>query len=186
VTLSEAEYADVAAPPPGLHLLAGPFVVRPDGLPLRAPADLSAAVASGRAGIYGYDPWKRVYGYMRSRRTASGVTARVRRTGIYAALRDDAAPRLTPSVPTPGETLPADEPVRLAVVVDELGMGLGEDGVEVWLDGQPLRASFDPDRDRASLDRPVELTPGSHVVKFSAVDRAGNRARPLTVAFEAR
>ena len=181
-----AEPATRWPPPEGLKLLAGPYSLVPDALPLRQAASVAIAAAAERAGIYGLDPLTGQWGYMDNRESPGGVAARVWRTGVYAALRDDAPPVLSEPSPAAGATLSSREPLRPEVGVKDTGMSLDEDGVTMTLDGRELRASFDPDRGRASADEVARLKPGRHRLELSARDRAGNAATPLIVSFTAR
>ncbi|HZM69061.1 MAG TPA: hypothetical protein VFB95_01705, partial [Candidatus Cryosericum sp.] len=70
--------------------------------------------------------------------------------------------------------------------IEEIGKGLGPDGVSFVLDGAPLESEFDPDRHTARPFAAPVLQPGWHHLRVVATDRAGNVSTPLEARFEVR
>ncbi len=114
--------------------------------------------------------------------TAAGLmTARVRRLGDYALLRDDTPPILYNVRPAPGGR--TDARPRIAASVRDTGSGVTAATLEVHLDGHPVVAEYDPEARSLTVHLRRSLAPGSHEARFEARDRAGNRTS-RTVPFK--
>jgi len=63
-----------------------------------------------------------------------------------------------------------------AIALDDPGSGVDTGTLTAQLDGQPLIVEPDPPRDRILIEWPDELTAGSHELRLSVSDAAGNLA----------
>jgi len=178
--------------PPGLRPIGVAVDVLPEGEALNARAtlsfDLGEAAGDARAlGIFRYDPLTARWNFDGDSVEAYARTMFIafRRHGRFALLRDEAAPVVTAVRPGP-DAGPVGRHPDLLAKVDEVGKGLGPDGVSFVLDGATLESEFDPDRGTARPLATLSLTPGRHHLRVVATDRAGNISAPVESRFEVR
>src|SRR4029079_1175305 len=95
-----------------------------------------------------------------------------------------AAPVVSDVEPAAGRTV-GTRP-SLAARASDAGKGIDWDGVRFELDGRRLASEFDPDRGVSKVVESLTLTPGTHRLVVTAIDRAGNSAAPITREFVVR
>jgi len=93
--------------------------------------------------------------------------------GTFAAFEDTREPVLSGLVPVNGYQATSRRPAIGGVVADD---GSGVQGVEIFLGGQWLLTTYDPERARFDWMRDQELPAGTHTLEFRAIDAAGNSA----------
>ncbi|MBI4161888.1 MAG: M23 family metallopeptidase [Acidobacteria bacterium] len=178
-------HPEAVGSPPGLPVRGGPIRIRPDGVALRAPAEIRIAALdtpdrSEGLGIFRWDAVSEDWTFLgRADPEGTGGT-RISRGGIFALLEDESAPVIVAWTPVGGAVLPPGNEIQ--VEIEERGQGLDWDGVKVTVDETSCPAVFDPDRGLATC-RPRDLLPGPHRLALQAVDRAGNRSAPLRLEF---
>ena len=82
-----------------------------------------------------------------------------------------------------GITLPEWPSIELGVV--DKASGIGEDGLEVTLDGEPFPARWDPEDDRLRFDFWIDPGEGVHEIRVRAEDQLGNVSE-TSLSFELR
>jgi hypothetical protein len=150
--------------------------------------DLGAATPDARdLGIFRFDEVTQVWSFEGDALEDGGraISLPFRRHGRFALLRDAAAPVVVAVRPRPDARQVGRRPEILAQI-DEIGKGLGPDGVSFVLDGAALESEFDPDRRTARPFEAPSLSPGWHHLKVVATDRAGNVSAPVDSRFEVR
>jgi hypothetical protein len=93
--------------------------------------------------------------------------------GTFAVFEDTRAPVLSGLVPANGYQATSRRPSIGGVIADD---GSGVQGVEIFLGGQWLLTTYDPERARFDWMRDQELPAGTHPLEFRAIDAAGNSA----------
>jgi hypothetical protein len=177
---------------PALPAVGDAIDLLPDGEALNGRATLSfdltgALLDPAALGIYRWDPFRQGWSYEGGDLDPGGQTLslRFRRYGRFALLQDASPPVVRDVGPADGSKGLGRRP-SLWARVEEEGEGLDHDGVAFVLDGVPLEAEFDPDRGRARvLDLPG-LAVGTHRLRVTATDRAGNASDPIESAFDVR
>ena len=181
------------AAPPGLPGIGAALDLLPFGEALDQAATLTfhlddAGTLPARAlGIYRFDPDLNRWGYEGGDLDSAGraLSLRIHRYGRFALLGDLSAPLLSEIRPG-NDSRDAGRLPRITARVEEIGMGLNDDGVAFELDGSLLESEFDPDRGQSRVLEPPSLSPGRHRLRVTATDRAGNVSAPVEVSFEVR
>lgn len=178
--------------PAGLLPAGAAVEILPEGEALDARATLSfdseAPAADARSlGIFRLDPVTTRWSFEGDSVESGGreISVPFRRHGQFALLRDDAAPSVVAVRPRDGARQ-VGRRVELWAQVDEVGKGLGPDGVAFVLDGILIESEFDPDRGTARPFKPPVLAPGRHHLRVVATDRAGNVSLPMDARFDVR
>ena len=96
-------------------------------------------------------------------------TTRVRASGTYALMRDNVPPAIS-FVRIRGSALPR-------ITITDLGTGVDDLSVRVWLDGLKIDAEYDPDRRWVRFPDSPPLKSGLHHIKVECLDRARNRGQ---------
>jgi len=187
-----ARTAPAADLPPGLTSGGAAVDVLPEGEALNERAVLSFDLGAGTSdardlGIFRFDPVTQEWSFEGDALEEGGraIALPFRRHGRFALLRDTAAPVVVSVRPRPDARQVGRRPEILAQI-EEIGKGLGPDGVSFVLDGAPLESEFDPDRRTARPFAAPVLQPGWHHLRVVATDRAGNVSTPLEARFEVR
>jgi murein DD-endopeptidase MepM/ murein hydrolase activator NlpD len=179
---------DAAAVAAGLLALSPAVELLPDGESLEAAGRMGFPLAAGtppeKTGVFRFDAGSGRWGYEGDRLEAGAMVQTFRRYGRFALLRDDAAPVVSDVDPAPGRTVGTGP--SLSARASDAGKGIDWDGVRFELDGRRLVSEFDPDRGLSKVVERVTLTPGTHRLVVTAIDRAGNSAAPITREFVAR
>jgi hypothetical protein len=178
--------------PPGLTPVGFAIDVLPEGEALNERAvlsfDLGAPTPDARdLGIFRFDPVTQEWSFEGDALEDGGraISLPFRRHGRFALLRDTAAPVVAAVRPRPDARQVGRRP-EVVAQIDEIGKGLGPDGVSFVLDGTALESEFDPDRRTARPFEAPSLSPGWHHLKVVATDRAGNVSAPVESRFEVR
>jgi hypothetical protein len=175
-------YALPASVPEGLASVGRAWYVEPWTLPLRRAARIAVVAPPGssldRIGLYRLDGgrWQWVGAHFEP--TTGAVSGDSRRLGCFALLRDLASPnvKLLRPAPPPAKRGPYSRWAVEAVVTD---VGSGVDAAESYLeiDGRRVPTELDPEAERLRW-RPLRPpTKGTHDVRVTAADRAGNTTR---------
>jgi len=93
--------------------------------------------------------------------------------GIFALIRDDQPPEVTPVFPKNGAVVTTAKP-RLVVHIGDVLSGLDEDGMQMKLDGNVVISEYDPDAQTVSYRPHDTLASGEHQLTAEVRDRAGN------------
>ena len=159
-------------------LLAGPVKSGPNHFAFldavffkfRIPAD---TVRIEQLGIYKYRPDtnKWIYVFTQPDREKGYLQCRVLTAGTYALLRDIFPPAIFFRRP---ESMVLQKLKRLLVGLRDLGQGIDETTVAVFLNGHGVDAEYDPDRDHVQIDDLRYLLKGKNHLLLRAKDRAGN------------
>ncbi|HYV18164.1 MAG TPA: M23 family metallopeptidase [Verrucomicrobiae bacterium] len=177
-----------AAVPEGLVVLSPAVELLPDGESLDAAGRLGFPLAAGappeKSGVFRFDAGSGRWGYEGDRLESGAIVQTFRRYGRFALLRDDAAPIVSDVEPPAGRTV-GTRPV-LSARAGDAGKGLDWDGVRFELDGRRLVSEFDPDRGLSKVVESLALTPGTHRLVVTAIDRAGNTSAPIAREFVVR
>jgi hypothetical protein len=94
-----------------------------------------------------------------------------RTAGIFMAMEDNEAPKLSKILPTEGYTAQSERPLLRADVTDN---GSGIAGYRITCGSRWLVGAYDPERNRLSWERDEDLPAGRQVITFTLTDRAGN------------
>ncbi|MGH7724818.1 MAG: hypothetical protein ACREOU_05260 [Candidatus Eiseniibacteriota bacterium] len=102
------------------------------------------------------------------------LTGSTRRLGTFAVLRDTVPPAIVVRYRR-DTVIPASVPAIFATLRDR-GSGLSARDQKMFVDGRRVPAEYDSDADRLTFRPRTPLSTGVHIVRFEALDRAGNRA----------
>jgi hypothetical protein len=175
--------------PSGLRPVGEALDILPDGEALDDRAVLAmgfdpAAESAARLGIFRFDAVTRRWSFEGDDTATRALRCRFRRYGRFALLADESPPKILAVRPADRSVTGRRPPI--AADVSEVGKGLDWNGVEFELDGAPVPAEYDPDRGVARPFTPPVLDPGSHRLRVTAVDRAGNRSNVEITEFTVR
>jgi murein DD-endopeptidase MepM/ murein hydrolase activator NlpD len=174
--------SEAAPVPSGLVPLSRAIELLPDGESLDTPGRMGFRLAAGtppeKAGVFRFDAGNGRWGFEGDRLESGAIVQTFRRYGRFALLRDDAPPSVSDVEPKAERGI-GTHPVFSARAGDA-GKGLDWDAVRFELDGRVLLSEFDPDRGVSKVVESVTLTPGTHHLVVTAIDRAGNRSDPVT------
>ena len=103
---------------------------------------------------------------------AGDLVGSTRFLGTFVLLRDATPPKLQGfrAQSRPGK------PVRLRFTVTDGGADLGDNAIEVEIDGVRAIPEWDPETGRVRVHPTQEVTRGTHRMSVAAVDRVGNRS----------
>ncbi|MBU1698639.1 MAG: M23 family metallopeptidase [Candidatus Eisenbacteria bacterium] len=100
------------------------------------------------------------------------LTAEIDHLGLLAILKDTAPPWIMRPDPPDGARLKGS-PALLRVKTADAGLGFRPEDADMWLDGRPVLARYDPDADALLWEPEVLLGAGRHVWVVAVRDRAG-------------
>jgi len=176
---------------PGVPIVSGDILrIRPEGIPLEkrakvtfaCPDNLPAADVA-RAGVYQYNPKRSDWKYLDNQLAGNnGIAADVCYLSYLALCVDKAPPKIVLLRPRLGRRLKRRNN-RLLVKITDVGSGVDHTRVVATIDGVPIDAEYDPDREllRGTFDLPQKRR--FHLLHIEAFDIAGNPALPLNLRF---
>jgi hypothetical protein len=126
-------------------------------------------------GIFKYHPALKRWFYVPTQpdREAGYVSCRVLTAGTFALLRDIFPPAV--SLRRPGSRS-LGRLQSLVVRLSDKGKGIDDTSLEVFLNGRPVEAEYDPDWRRALLEKLPFLRKGRNELLVRVADLAGNRS----------
>ena len=111
------------------------------------------------------------WSWMQTTRTGDNLEAQTRRLGEFAVLEDNVPPVISDLAPAQGAPLSSRRPEIRANVSDP---GSGIVDVRATLGETWLLFAYDPDADAVFWKRDRDLPSGSHTLRITVTDRAGN------------
>ena len=90
-------------------------------------------------------------------------------------MEDRSRPEIRNVYPSNGSRVKNLSP-RIRFNITDIGSGIEEDGVKLWLNGVKAVCEFDPPRDAAYYRIPRPLVPGKHRIRIEVTDRVGNKS----------
>jgi hypothetical protein len=126
-------------------------------------------------GIFKYRPALKKWSYVPTQpdREAGYLSCRVLTAGTFALLRDIFPPAI--SLRRPGSRS-LGRLQNLVVRLSDKGKGIDDTSLEVFLNGRPVEAEYDPDWSRALLEKLPFLRKGRNELLVRIADLAGNRS----------
>jgi hypothetical protein len=126
-------------------------------------------------GIFKYRPALKKWSYVSTQpdREAGYLSCRVLTAGTFALLRDIFPPAI--SLRRPGSRS-LGRLQNLVVRLSDKGKGIDDTSLEVFLNGRPVEAEYDPDWSRALLEELPFLRKGRNELLVRIADLAGNRS----------
>lgn len=167
----------------GLRALGPAYRIGHPSTPVDAPMRISFPLppgASDSARVHMYKKGTKGWEFQSTTRRNGRLSIDAAQLGIYAALEDSEAPRITKIRPRSGETIDSPRP-RIRATVTDLGSDI--DTFSAEYNGQWLLMEYDPELRSLTWEQDVDLPVGPGIVEFRVSDRAGNVARSR-VAFE--
>jgi len=163
----------------GFPYLTRAWKIEPRDIPLAGNVEISWKIppnqtALKQIGIYRWsrrDYWKILTPVAYSDDDA--IDAPTDELGIFALIRDDQPPEVTPVFPKDGAVVTTSRP-RLVVHIGDVLSGFDEDGLRMKLDGDPVISEYDPDAQTVAYRPHESLTSGEHQLTAEVRDRAGN------------
>ena len=104
------------------------------------------------------------------------VEASIRELGVYAVLRDTAAPQISAIRPRNGSTVRSATPT-IGACVEDIGSGIAYKTITVHLDDELIICEYDPFQNSISYRPDKALAKGKHTLSISLSDYAGNASR---------
>lgn len=177
------------APAPGLRAAGPALRIEPAWRVPAVPVRLRFAFdphpdIPPRLGVYRWDAFKErwIHAGGTGEARSGSLEVALGDLGTFRLLEDVEPPQWGPLRPAPGERMEAGG-WSVVAEVDDAGSGIHWDGVEILLDGAALESEYDPDRKRVMASIGLPLAAGTHRLRATARDRAGNEARPLEWTF---
>lgn len=166
------DVAECPAPPAPFPVLGAAYAVGFTGMPARSAASITFPMPEGAV-----DPARvRVYRHTGNdwtpeptEHTRDGLVVRTRRTGVFAAMEDSAAPSIRGLSPASGAV--SRRPAIDAGVSD---IGAGIDSIRVTCGSAWLLMRYDPEDNRIEWERDRDLPDGAQELRFEVTDAAGN------------
>ncbi len=158
----------------GLARLSTAVRLEPAGLFLREEAQLSFHLSgASRAGFFRLSRDQKRWIAIGGKVDGSTLVAGTRQGGTFVVLEDNSPPRIQSVHLRSEKRLGAR---RLVFPIDEIGLGIEWSAFQVFVDGKPVTAEYDPDR-RWGHVWLAEGLHGAHSIEAHCQDRAGNKAK---------
>ncbi len=159
------------------RIVGNAYEIFPDGVPLRGNIDLSFLLDDlnnrPQMGVYKLSN-KNEWNWIDSRIGNNHIYATSSRTGVFAVLIDDKAPRIKKIFPGRGKTVFKKYP-RIRFQISDNLSGIEDDrNIRVEIDGKFCIPEFDPETEWLVTYPRYGLTDGRHELKITVSDRVGN------------
>jgi hypothetical protein len=179
-----------AAAAHGLVPLTVPVRVGPVGWVTRRGFDVRVdhPGAGEQDALYRFDDRRRAWTFLGAEADSAGVTARSARPGVFAVLRDDAAPWLgAPELAWPRSYFTGEPYPEIRVAVEDRGAGIDDARIEVTVGGAARYARWDFAKKKIVVALRGEPIIGPQSVQVVVFDKVGNRSvADATLVFETR